>query len=74
MATADLTVTFPALTCLPCLGERKTAELAGRPVDDMAPPRPAVTLLGGTAICYEHLTVQPASPLTIPGQAAPRLH
>lgn len=50
--------------CLPCITDRKAAELAG--ADALPPLRDAVTMLGGTYVCYQHITVQRQSPLQIP--------
>lgn len=55
--------------CLPCIGDTKTAALTGHDPADLPPIRRAITLLNGTAVCYEHVHVQVQSPLAVPAGA-----
>lgn len=50
--------------CLACITDRKAAELTS--AETLPPLRNAVTVMGGNAVCYQHILVQRQSPLQIP--------
>lgn len=65
----------PVLLCGPCISDARTAELLNRPPEEI---HPAVTVLGGTAICdrpgRHRINVQlPGSTLIIPQNGMPGL-
>jgi hypothetical protein len=67
------------LLCLPCIIDRKLAELAkadGNFTGPLPTPRPAVTLMGSqhgpvTPHCLEHIAVTRQSPLAVPAGMGP---
>lgn len=60
------------LACVGCIQERKLAEMDGKTGDELPEVEIAVTLMGGTAVCYGHIVVQRMSPLMQPnGQGLP---
>lgn len=69
MSTTNSTRHDTRWLCLPCIGARKMAQLERDAGADVALPivRHAVTMLGGTPHCYEHIAVQRQSPLAVPG-------
>lgn len=67
--------TKSGLCCAACVIDRKQAEAKGHTKAELPPLRPAVTILATpnigpvSLLCYEHIQVQPVSPLTVPAPA-----
>ncbi len=59
------------LVCLACHIQAHNARTAGMPEP---PVNPADTIVNGSAICFDHLTIQSVSPLAVPpGTQLPKL-
>lgn len=56
------------LKCLHCVVERKVTEMNGALLTELPELRDAVTLMGGQAVCYEHIAVERQSPLLAAAQ------
>ena len=62
MSSSDLPV-GTGWKCLPCVVDRKGAEMGGAPLTQLPELRDAVTMMNGMLVCYEHIQVQRQSPL-----------